>query len=195
MIAPLRELQALVLDPGSDRPLKHHSDPFLARIRQALISIRERRDDVGPSDLAALLRQATLRCHLSRNEDAELRVPNLQPWPDERTWQLFNCRARPVEHNYFLMRPERWEPPWLDATAPQVVDDAIAENSRRRARSVVGDPCLTEYTGLTKYFSPGQRDAVRGAFLMPPGTTLIINLPTGGWKNTRISTAVARVGL
>ena len=182
MIAPLRELQALILDPGSNRLPKHHTDPFLARIRQALISIEERPDDVGPGDLAALLRQATLRCHLSRNEEPEIRVPNAQPWPDERTWQLFNCRVRPIERNYLLMRPEPWNPVWLDATASQVVDDAIAEIPRRRVRSVMGDPCLTEYTGLGKYFSPGQRDAVRGAFLMPAGSTLIINLPTGAGK-------------
>ena len=143
MIAPLRDLQALILDPGSDRLPKHNSDPFLARIRQALISIGERPDDVGPSDLAALLRQATLRCHLSRNEEPELRVPNAGAWPDERTWQLFHCRVRPIERNYLLMRPEPWDPVWLDATAAQVVDDASRRNTLGGApRSVVGDPCL-----------------------------------------------------
>ncbi len=182
MIAPLRELQTLVLDPDLSRRPENHDDPLLARIRHALISIAERPDDVGPSDLAALLRQATLRCHLSRDEAAELRVPNVRPWPDERTWRVFHCSVSPIERNYFLIRPERWEPAWLDATAPQVVDDAIAEIPRRRARAVPGDPCLNEYTGLTEYFSPGQRDAVRGAFLMPTGTTLIINLPTGAGK-------------
>ena len=134
MIAPIRELQALVLAPDTWRPPNGRSDGFLVRIRQALGSIREQGDQVGSSDLAALVRQAILRCHLARNEAAELRVPNSPPWPDDSAWHLFNCSTSRIDVNHFLVRLERWKPAWLDTTANQVVEDATAEVLRRIAQ-------------------------------------------------------------
>jgi superfamily II DNA/RNA helicase len=50
-------------------------------------------------------------------------------------------------------------------------------------RRVPIDPVLSPFTLHDQYSSAGQRAAVRAAFLMPPGSTLVVNLPTGAGKS------------
>lgn len=45
------------------------------------------------------------------------------------------------------------------------------------------DPFLREATGYDAYVCPGQREALLSALCMPAGSTLIVNLPTGGGKS------------
>lgn len=181
MIAPLRSLQELILGNAAD-PSMPSADPFVARVDDALRSLRQAQSQVGTGDLAALLRQGMLRCHLAHGEQPELRVPQGPSWPDEPTWKLFNCETRAAGRGHFLVRAGLWKPAWLDADASEVVNDAIREAPRRPSRAVPADPRVTEYTGHLHYFSPGQREAVRAAFLMPAGSTLVVNLPTGAGK-------------
>ncbi len=182
MIAPIRELQQLVLEASHAESYPCPRDPFLARILSALRFIREDSAGVGPADLAALVRQGILRCHLGRGEQPELRVPSTAPWPDDATWRLFGCDARLAGVGHFLIQAQRWEPTWLDGGAPAAVEAALREEDRRQSRVVVADPPVTEYTGFDHYATPGQREAVRSSFLMPPGSTVVVNLPTGGGK-------------
>ncbi len=158
------------------------ADPFVARVADALRSHRQSQSHVGPGDLAALLRQGMLRCNLARGELPELRVPQGPAWPDEPTWRLFNCAATTAGSRHYLVRAGPWKPAWLDADASDVVNDAIREAPRRPSRAVRADPRVTEYTGHVHYFSPGQREAVRAAFLMPAGSAMVVNLPTGAGK-------------
>lgn len=181
MIAPLRTLQELILGNAADASTPK-ADPFVARVHDALRSLRQSQSPAGAGDLAALLRQGMLRCHLARGEEPELRVPQGPNWPDEPTWKLFSCETRTAGSGHFLVRAGPWKPAWLDADASDVVNDAIREAPRRPSRAVRADPRVTEYTGHVHYFSPGQREAVRAAFLMPAGSTMVVNLPTGAGK-------------
>jgi hypothetical protein len=56
------------------------------------------------------------------------------------------------------------------------------------------DPFVQDATGYDLYSCPGQREAVRAAFLMPAGSTLFVNLPTGSGKSLvgQISALVQR---
>ena len=179
MIAPIHELQRLVLSTEpSPIPI---GDGFLARVRDALQGIPAASGKTGRADIAGLLRQGMLRCQLKLGEEPELRVPRGEDWPTAELWHQFSCSAR-VAGAHYLVRPQRWEPSWLDPGAPGVVDAAIGEVLRRQARPVPTDPLVTEFTGHSEYVSRGQRAAVQAAFLMPAGSTAIVSLPTGGGK-------------
>jgi ATP-dependent DNA helicase RecQ len=62
-------------------------------------------------------------------------------------------------------------------------DDAFRQATVRKDWTTPIDPFLAEPSGFTSYVSPGQREAVRSAFLMRPGDTLIVCLPTGSGKS------------
>lgn len=177
MIAPLRDLQQLVLDPAVG--LRRQDDPLLTRIASALRAARVG-GEVGPADLAALLRQGTIRADEGA-DTAELRVPRASGWPDAPMWRTFMCDVA-TAGDHFLIRPRIWEPSWLDPGASDVVIAAIRERSRRTLRPVSADPLVTKYTGYRAYSSAGQREAVRAAFLMPTASTTIVALPTGAGK-------------
>jgi ATP-dependent DNA helicase RecQ len=177
VIAPLRDLQQLVLDPATG--LRRHDDPLLTRIANALRAVRAG-GEVGPADLAALLRQGTMRG--GESEDAaELRVPRGSAWPDAAMWRAFMCDVA-AAGDEFLIRPRVWQPSWLDPGAGDVVTAAICERSRRTLRPVPADPLVTKHAGYQAYSSAGQREAVRAAFLMPTAGTTIVALPTGAGK-------------
>lgn len=183
MIAPLRELQALVLAAGrGDTVVPSTEDSFLRRVYDALQGMRSQAPLTGLPDIAGLLRQGMLRCLDTEHDDVTLRVPRGSGWPTQQQWHTFGCTAEPAGVDSFRIRPRRWTPSWLDMDAVDVVDAAIREHPRRVHRPVASDPLLTALTGHDHYVSPGQRAAVQAAFLCEPGATLIINLPTGGGK-------------
>ena len=69
------------------------------------------------------------------------------------------------------------------------------KRARRIDNSVSADPQVTDYTGHLRYFSPGQREAVRAAFLMPAGSAVVINLPTGAGEDAGVSTPSSCLGI
>lgn len=177
MIAPFRDLQQLVLDASAES--RSRSDVFMLRLTDALRALRNG-GDVGPADVAALLRQGTIRCQ-ALSEPLELRVPRAKGWPDEQLWRSFLCDVTEAREHY-VIRPKPWKPTWLDDHAAEAVARAIHEDPRRAARGVPADPLITQYLGTTDYTSPGQREAVRAAFFSPAGGTTVVNLPTGAGK-------------
>lgn len=183
MIAPLRELQALVLASSSnDQVTSPTLDSFLRRVSHALQGLRSQPSLTGLPDIAGLLRQGMRRCVHVEHDDVTLRVPRGGGWPNQQQWHTFGCNAEPAGADHFRIRPRPWTPSWLDIGAADVVDAATLEQSRRVRRSVASDPLVVALTGHQEYVSPGQRAAVQAVFLSEPGATLIINLPTGGGK-------------
>ena len=182
MIAPLREFQTVVLSAVSEAREVVLGDPLLRRVQAAIQSLANRPDEVGPSDIAGLLRQAILRNHLALGEESILRVPNEPGWPTREDWQEFACDTEMAGTRHFLVRPQAWAPAWLDKDAPIVVEAATRELVRRPSRLVPADPLAFELACTPDYVTPGQRAAVQAAFLLPRGSTAIISLPTGGGK-------------
>jgi superfamily II DNA/RNA helicase len=123
-----------------------------------------------------------MRAHLVLGEDPELRVPKNSNWPSEKEWQQFDCEALPAGPHHYLVRPRAWTPSWLDPGASTVIEAAIQQIDRRQSRALPSDPLVRKCTGLQQYVTPGQRAAVHAAFLIPPGSTAVISLPTGGGK-------------
>ncbi|MCY1045631.1 protein DpdF [Corallococcus sp. bb12-1] len=178
----LLDLQNLVLG----RPAPGLDDALLWRISDAL-SRRGERGGAGPADIAALIRQALWRASLLEGGEPVLRVPASPGWPTAATWRDFHCSVELADAMHLIVRARSWSPSWLGQEAPEAardVDDAIALRSRRPAdRQRAADPVLTEVLpGYLSYTSPGQREAVRAAFLLPPGDTVLVNLPTGAGK-------------
>jgi ATP-dependent DNA helicase RecQ len=182
MIAPLREFQTLVLSRPSGDHGHRLDDNLFRRVEGALRALVDNPTTVGTGDIAGLIRQSMLRAQLLLGDTSELRVPKAVGWPDEQAWALFKCDAREVGVGHYVVRPRPWAPSWLDKGASSVIEDAIKQAKRRQHRPVPSDPAVREYANLQEYVSPGQRAAVQAAFVMPAGSTAIINLPTGGGK-------------
>ncbi len=180
MIAPLAEFQQL-LSQTLDASRSVTNDHLLLRLQDAIGALTRRPEGTGTGDLAVLVRQAMMRAGALAAE-FELRVPNGAGWPNEGEWSAFGCDARVAGKSHYFVRPRPWNPSWLDEGAPDVIEAGIREENRRQDRRVASDPLVTEHTGLAAYVSPGQRAAVQAAFFIPPGSTAVISLPTGGGK-------------
>lgn len=182
MISPLREFQSLVLSENSLPSPSTYSDHLFARVQSAMHALRMRSNEVGPADIAALLRQSILRAQFALGENPELRVPREKGWPTDADWQQFDCDVLIADAEHYFVRPRPWAPSWLDSGASTVIEASIEEVNRRRSREIPSDPLVETYTGLRTYVTSGQRAAIEAAFLIPPGTAAVISLPTGGGK-------------
>lgn len=183
MISPIRDIQALITAPRGEVAKKAaERDPFAQRLANAVDGLHGGSPLVGARDIAALLRQSLVRASEGGAPSDEIRVPRGDGWPDENLWKEVGCQAHRAGPNGYLVQAHGWSPEWLDGQAGTVVESAARELSRREVRSVPSDPVVQSHTHLTTYVTPGQRAAVRAAFLMRPGATTIVNLPTGGGK-------------
>lgn len=152
----------------------------------------------GSADAAVLLRQV-LRCDdVRRNAgepeggvDAESRatsawldVPHSPSFPSNYPWNDFGLEAHPREGMLARIRAAPWMPRWLDCDSVPAVDHDVSDlHVVRTDESVRGDPFLALIDeDFTTYRTPGQRAAVRSALIASAGSTLVVNLPTGGGK-------------
>ena len=152
----------------------------------------------GTADAAVLLRQV-LRCDDVRRSpcgrgdsaDAEvgataawLDVPHSRSFPPDYRWRDFGLEAQPRREAATRIRAAPWTPQWLDCRSVPAVDHDVSDlRVVRRDESVRGDPFLALIDeDFTTYRTPGQRAAVRSALIASAGSTLVINLPTGGGK-------------
>ena len=152
----------------------------------------------GSADAAVLLRQVLRSDDVrrsasgsgsgvdieSRVTSAWLDVPHSNSFPPDYPWADFgfDCQLRGGAATRIRALP--WRPRWLEcASVPAVDHDVSTPHLVRRDESVRGDPFLTLIgEDFTDYRTPGQRAAVRSALLASAGSTLIVNLPTGGGK-------------
>jgi ATP-dependent DNA helicase RecQ len=178
-------LQAMLGDWPQVAPPKAALDGILERLRQ-ILALAFAGDGAGrppAGDTAPLLRHALRRESLRSGTTARLRVPRGGGWPQSATWRSHGILAQPLGSAHFLLEATPWEPNWLAPDDRPVFEDAFAERQVRHDNRRPIDPFLQDATGYESYFSPGQREAVRSAFLAPPGETLIVALPTGSGKS------------
>ncbi len=132
----------------------------------------------GTSDIAVLIRQV-IRTYKQR-----LSIP-IQLWntihTDETNAGLRVTRV--TESNLLQLTADDWHPDWLTQTAE--IDDL---QPRKSDMSVVGDGLLFAMSNgsFPHYQSLPQKVAVQACFFAPPGSTLLVALPTGGGKSLTI---------
>lgn len=182
-ILDFERLQALLGEwPPSELPASG-SDGVLDRICQVLHRLQKEGEAAGIGDLFPLLRHVLRRHALQTGTPTRLRVPSNQGWPSRDRWAAFGIFAQSVGTNQFLIEAVPWSPDWVSPTDRPLFEDAFSEHKVRLDWRRPIDPFLAASTGFDHYVSSGQREAVRSAFLLPPGDTLIVSLPTGSGKS------------
>jgi len=111
-----------------------------------------------------------------------LLLPRDDAWSVGFDWEGHGFGVHPLEDGT-LLSASPWHPDWLDSSDKGVFNDAFSEKNVRTNEPCEADPFFVESTGYAYYSCPGQREAIRAAFLMPTGNTLIVNLPTGSGKS------------
>jgi ATP-dependent DNA helicase RecQ len=159
-------------------------DSLLDRICQVLASAKAYPESrTWQGDLQPLLRHFLLHSSARAGMALRLKVPCSQEWPDHRSWAEHGIEAINSGGSAFLLSAQPWHSEWLGAGDEGVFADAFTEKVVRRQAQCEADPFIRDATGFVNYSSPGQREAVRAAFLIPEGDTLLVNLPTGSGKS------------
>lgn len=135
------------------------------------------------SDLQPLMRHLLLRETFAAGRGIRMRVPAAGGWPSRESWASHGIDALESGGNTYLLEARAWMPDWLGAEEEGVFSDAFSGEIVRRSMQCKADPFIRDATGFTYYSSPGQREAIRAAFLIPEGETLLVNLPTGSGKS------------
>ena len=180
-------LQKALLDwPSLTLPVTEEEaeNPILKRLLQILhetLSIGMLPSDM---DFITLIRHLLL----SRSRGSTflgLRVPEGAGWPNAEVWRRCSFTVTAVTGG-LIVTPSPWKPDWLGNSAENADDIFMAEFAGevvRQSASVPIDPFLSDASGYDDYLCPGQREAVRSLLFLPPGDTLIVNLPTGAGKS------------
>ncbi len=161
------------------------ADPPFERLRVAL-----KNQDASPLDLAVLMRHALRYESLDRKYDVRFETPLIDG--DQLRKAGLEVNETPKGFSA-VARP--WQPGWLVDSKVVPADEAGMRAERKRFHAedlIAGDPFLAQF-GLTGYRSIGQRSGVRAALGMPPGSKLIIDLPTGEGKSL-VFRAVQKIG-
>ncbi|HEX8441711.1 protein DpdF [Archangium sp.] len=174
--------------PDEPIPEEPFEDAIHDRLRIALLGLREER--TGPGDLAGLIRHVLARQAAlgGPGQAPYFAVPRAPEWPDRATWSAFGMEIVSEAPDRFKVRALPWHPGWLGSPESDPTADALAERPRRRDATSPMDPAITDLLARSPrtsrtYASPGQRQAIRAGFLMAPGATLLVNLPTGAGKS------------
>jgi len=160
-------LQDLALDPtGHDGEIDDGLFDRLAQILKASLPIGRL---PSAADAMALFRHVLRRQSLRAGQQAQLRVPTRPGWPDRAAWASYGVRAHSEANGHVLIEARPWRASWLEESNNPVFEDVFAEQNVRLDWQRPIDPFLGEASGFETYVSPGQREAVRSAFLLPPG--------------------------
>lgn len=159
------------------------SDGLYDRVAQILSAARTKGVAAALPDLAPLLKHILRRQSLRTGAPAQFRVRTDASWPTARVWGNYGLSAHSETGGHALIESLAWRPDWFKGADVPVFEDVFAEDLVRKSWFCAIDPFLGESSGFFDYVTPGQREAVRSAFLIPPGETLIVCLPTGSGKS------------
>ena len=177
--------------PSVDNLHEGFVDRSCEQLRRALLAASRDPQSVGSGDLAGLVRHVLRRGTLCGDSNYLLTVPATEHWPNEKLWQDSHVDVVGSDKQSFRLRaPRAWKTDWLsrsDIYSP--FEASLREENRRKGWPA--SPHLPLDTALehglrlpfTGYQGPGQRLAIRSAFFLRPGGTLVVNLPTGTGKS------------
>lgn len=151
-------------------------DPPFERLRLALQS-----SDASPPDLAVLVRHALRYESLRRDSTVRFEIDHM----DANLIRNAGLEAEESDRGLFVSAMP-WRPSWLPESIKVPADEGAMRGKRKRFDDdhyEYGDPFLKTLGKENGYRSIGQRGAVRAALSMPPGTKLIVDLPTGEGKS------------
>lgn len=170
-------------------PGSRFADACADRVRQAVESLARAPKAVGVGDLAGLVAHWLKREALAGRGD-RVRVPRHVSWPARDRWEGAGLEVITQESAHFVLAPGvPWAPDWLPGSAAcPPLDAALREQPCRLngdEHRPFADPCLSTVLGekFARFTGCGQQQAVRAAFLIPPGETLLVTLPTGAGKS------------
>ncbi len=178
--------------PDTKDLTQRFSDRSCEQLRKAIVALHENQSAVGSGDLAGLTRHVMRRAALETNDSQTVwTVPKSAPWPSKDLWIDSQIEVIAEDQQSFRLKASKsWSATWL---ANSNEFDPFEAAYRETARRVVwpSSPHLPLDTALqyglqlpfTGYQGPGQRLAVRAAFFLRPGGTLVVNLPTGTGKS------------
>jgi ATP-dependent DNA helicase RecQ len=141
-----------------------------------------------PIEFAVILRQIVRRFKDGLKTDVVVKLPS---GVDQSVLDRVGITTLPVSGGFQSLNAIPWKPKWLEANEETLsVDEAslspLDVNARARfllEESAIGaDAIFLDATGNHFYRSPGQLAATRSALSISPGSTLIVQLPTGGGK-------------
>ena len=171
---------------------KQFKDRSCEQLRRAIVATIEGTLSVGSGDLAGLTRHVMRRAALVTGERGIIWiVPKIHPWPSKELW-LESCVQVVAEDSksFRLSADKVWSADWLEKSKDFDPFKATHCETPRRV-GWPSSPHLPLDTALqyglqlpfTGYQGPGQRLAIRSAFFLRPGGTLVVNLPTGTGKS------------
>lgn len=156
-------------------------DPLTNRFATVLQSL-EQTPKPGPLDLAVLIRHLLRRESLNRPEpNLSLRIPKAEFWPSIPQLESVGLRIHSEGQDSVLVTTDAWKPDWLNGEV--LAEEVFRGEERRRDVRVIADDVVKNLVGYDQNLSPGQRGAVRAAFFLKAGHTLLVNLPTGAGKS------------
>jgi ATP-dependent DNA helicase RecQ len=157
-------------------------DGTTRRLRDALAQHPDGR--ANNRDLVALTRQLLLE-HEARNvaQTSTITVPLGERLPTTEQWRQGGCDALMHGAEAYITAKD-WFPPSDDRTTADEDVVPVYRGQKSKMGSFAADPFWTQTLGerFVVYKSDGQRQAARAAVTAPPGSTLIVCLPTGQGK-------------
>lgn len=174
--------------PRQEPPREPATDHASERLRRVLLGIWDGQLDLGVGDLAGLI-QHVIRRQATLLGATKWKLPLGTKWPDAALWRKSGlCVLTEGEHEIVVAVRGDWTASWLSGSeAVPPLAAALREDQRRLPSqhqlpldSAVKIECMMSNE---RYMCSGQQQAVQAAMTMQPGTTLVVNLPTGSGKS------------
>lgn len=173
-------LQGKTVAPGSKFTF---NEDCHERLHQAMLSI-DHRGGALPMDLAVLIRQLLRRESEQQGGPSQtIKVLNGNSFPDRQLWERCGVRVLAERMDAFLLQAMPWHPEWLSLETDISPETATLRLEQRRTYEPTAGDSLLSLVGHIDYSNPGQREAIRAVVNAPPGSTLVVNLPTGSGKS------------
>lgn len=157
-------------------------DGLYRRALQVLLDSRNERYLLHSLDFQVLIRNI-LSKQAFLDGAASIEVPKSDGWPSPADWATIGVRVIKEEANFLRIEAKKWQPTWLNSGDDDVLEEIYEARYCRPPMRVIADPCFEFATGYPSYTCSGQRAAIHSLFFMKPGSTLVVNLPTGSGKS------------